>query len=237
MTPVPSASPTAAGRPLGAVSSLMSYAAGAGDAFAFSQLGGLFTANMTGSLVLAGLTSRPAYGDVLAGAATALAAFVAAVYLASLATTGPATGRRGIRAVLWAVAGLNLVMVAAVSAAPHPKFGLRLVLLAVSAAAMGAQTAAAKRYQRASGVTTTFVTGTLTSLAQDAADGSTAYAPIRILVVVMLVLGALTDSGAMVVDVRLGPAVAAVATAAAALVFPSEVRRRDALPSAGGRTV
>lgn len=123
---------------------------------------------------------------------------------------------------LWVVGGLNLALLAAIAAKPSPGSGLRLGMLAVSAAAMGAQTAAAKRYERSSGVTTTFVTGTLTSLAQDAADGSTDHAALRVVVVVMLVLGALTASGAMSLDQRLGPAVAAAATVVAALVFPPD---------------
>ncbi len=69
-------------------------------------------------------------------------------------------------------------------------------------------------------MTTTFVTGTMTSLAQDAADGSTRHAVVRVGVVVMLFLGALTASGAMAIDARLGPAVAAVGTTVAILAFP-----------------
>lgn len=70
---------------LAVTAALLSYAAGAGDAFAFTELGGVFTANMTGSLVLSGLTGLPGYGALVAGAATALAAFLAAVYAASRA--------------------------------------------------------------------------------------------------------------------------------------------------------
>lgn len=203
------------------VSALMSYAAGAGDAFAFSQLGGVFTANMTGSLVMAGLTAQPAYGALLSGAATALGAFLLAVYTASrVAPKGPVPNWRGIGGVLWAVVALDIALLVMVCASPHPGSALRLVMLAASAAAMGAQTAAARRYEPASGVTTTFVTGTLTSIAQDAADGSAAHASFRAGLVAMLVLGALTTSGALYLDLRLGPAVAVVATAAAALVFP-----------------
>jgi hypothetical protein len=69
-------------------------------------------------------------------------------------------------------------------------------------------------------VTTTYVTGTLTSLAQDAADGSRRYAGVRVAVVVTLVLGAMTASGAMAIDARLGPVVAAVSTAVAILALP-----------------
>ncbi|XMA39645.1 DUF1275 family protein [Streptomyces albogriseolus] len=203
------------------MAALLSYAAGAGDAFAFVELGGVFTANMTGSLVLSGLTSRPGYGSLVSGAAVALAAFLIAVYVASRATPKrPQAQWSRIRAVLVAVVALDLVVLILKSVSSTPGTALRLVMLAVSAAAMGSQTAAAKRAAGGSGVTTTFVTGTMTSLAQDAADGSTRHAAVRVGVVVMLFLGALTASGAMAIDARLGPAVAAVGTTVAILALP-----------------
>ncbi|MBT3167751.1 DUF1275 family protein [Streptomyces sp. Vc74B-19] len=206
---------------LAVVAALLSYAAGAGDAFAFVELGGVFTANMTGSLVLSGLTSRPGYGSLVSGAAVALAAFLIAVYVASRATPKrPQAQWSRIRAVLVAVVALDLVVLILKSVSSTPGTALRLVMLAVSAAAMGSQTAAAKRAAGGSGVTTTFVTGTMTSLAQDAADGSTRHAAVRVGVVVMLFLGALTASGAMAIDARLGPAVAAVGTTVAILALP-----------------
>ncbi|MDI9829997.1 DUF1275 family protein [Streptomyces sp. KAU_LT] len=206
---------------LSVVAVLLSFATGAGDAFAFVQLGSVFTANMTGSLILSGLTSRPGYGALVSGAATALGAFLIAVYLASKAAPKhPAARWSQIRAVLLAVVALDLVVLILRSVHSTPGTTLRLLMLAASAAAMGAQTAAAKRSAHGAGVTTTFVTGTLTSLAQDAADGSTRHAGVRVAVVVTLVLGALAASGAMEIDARLGPAVAAVGAAAAILALP-----------------
>ncbi|MEV5271869.1 DUF1275 family protein [Streptomyces werraensis] len=205
---------------LAVTAALLSYAAGAGDAFAFVELGGVFTANMTGSLVLSGLTGRPGYGALVAGAATALAAFLVAVYAASRAAPrGPGPRWGAIRGGLVAVVALDLTVLVLKSVDPAPGPALRLVSLAASAAAMGSQTAAAKRAAGGSGVTTTFVTGTLTSLAQDAADGSSRHAAVRVGAVVMLFLGALTASGAMAVDARLGPAVAAAGTTAAILAL------------------
>ncbi|MFJ8173162.1 YoaK family protein [Streptomyces sp. NPDC094473] len=202
------------------VAMLLSFAAGAGDAFVFVQLGGVFTANMTGSLVLSGLTSRPAYGALLSGAATALGAFLIAVYLASkVAPRRSGADWRRVRRVMATVVALNVVVLIMISVSPAPDSMVRLLVLAASAAAMGAQTAVAKRAEPG-GVTTTFVTGTLTSLAQDAADGSIKHAAVRLGVVGMLVLGALTASAVMWSDVRMGPAVAVVATALATLALP-----------------
>ena len=61
--------PTAQGRRALAALLVLSFAAGAADAFAFLLLGGIFTANMTGNLILAGLPTRPGYMSVLMGAA------------------------------------------------------------------------------------------------------------------------------------------------------------------------
>ena len=57
---------------------LLSFGTGAADAFAFTVLGGILTANMTGNAVLAVLFDRSAYLTTLAGAATALTAFALA---------------------------------------------------------------------------------------------------------------------------------------------------------------
>ncbi|MFF0299969.1 DUF1275 family protein [Streptomyces sp. NPDC004562] len=218
----PPSSAASAPTRLSVVAVLLSFATGAGDAFAFVQLGGVFTANMTGSLVLSGLTGRPGYGALVAGVATSLGAFLIAVYLASKATpVRPGTGWNRIRAVLLAVVALDLVVLVLRSAQSTPGTPLRLLMLAAAAGAMGAQTAAVKRSAHGAGVTTTFVTGTLTSLAQDAADGSSRHAGVRLGVVVMLVLGALTASGAMAIDARLGPAVAAAGTAVAIIALPT----------------
>ncbi|MGV9239305.1 DUF1275 family protein [Streptomyces nigra] len=216
--PTPTAAPTTR---LSVMVVLLSFATGAADAFAFSELGGVFTANMTGSVILSGLTGRPGYGALIAGAGTALGAFLIGVYLASSATPKrPGASWRRIRSVLLAVVALDLVVVVLRSVHSTPGTTLRLLMLATAAGAMGAQTATAKRSVHGAGVTTTYVTGTLTSLAQDAADGSRRYAGVRVAVVVTLVLGAMTASGAMAIDARLGPVVAAVSTAVAILALP-----------------
>jgi uncharacterized membrane protein YoaK (UPF0700 family) len=137
----------------------LTAAAGWVDALSYLGLGHVFTANMTGNLVLLGL----AVGTVQAGGAersgVALAGFAAGALLASALTRGAdgdwpgrVTAALGVEtAALVAFAGLWLAG------------GPLEPLIALSAAGMGIQSAAVRRLAVA-GVATTFVTGTLTSL-------------------------------------------------------------------------
>lgn len=211
MTPV-SVTPGLVGgaRPLAAIALVLSFAAGATDGFAFLLLGGVFTANMTGNLVLAGLVQREDYPSTIVGIAAALAAFVVGVYLALRLT------REARRAHLAGALAVGMAAQAAVLVGwllfPHP---LDLVatttLLVPSAVAMAAQTAVSKRVEVRSGVSTTYVTGTITSIAADLADGRPQDLFTRVGVLVSLVAGALCAGLLMLV----APAAAAALPVAA----------------------
>src|SRR6476620_4788078 len=54
---------------------LLTFGSGVTDPFAFLGLGGTFTANMTGNLVLVGLVGRPDYPRAALLAGVAIAAF------------------------------------------------------------------------------------------------------------------------------------------------------------------
>ncbi len=71
----------------------------------------------------------------------------------------------------------------------EPRGGELLVLIALSSTAMGAQTAAA-RSLAADGITTTFVTGTLTSMMGGFAVGQGGAAGLRTAVILSLAAGA-----------------------------------------------
>jgi len=180
---------------------VLSFAAGATDAFAFLLLGGVFTANMTGNLVLAGLTQRPGYPSMIVWIAVAVVAFVLTSYAALRMTRAPGSRRRLLGALLLGTTAQAGVLVGWI-ALPHPMDGLlpAAVLLALSAAAMAIQTAVSKRIEGRSGVTTTYVTGTITSIAADLADRVPQDLPTRLGVLGALVLGALCGSLAMAVD-------------------------------------
>jgi uncharacterized membrane protein YoaK (UPF0700 family) len=146
---------------------LLAGAAGCLDAVGYLMLG-LFTANMTGNTILLGLSvGRAAWADALHNV-LALAAFVSGAGAGTVIT-------RGVRRISHGL-GLEAVVLAA-GIAVWGLFGEprgRLAgppaywLIALLSAAMGIQSAAVRRVgeQR---VATTYVTGTLTTIATDTA--------------------------------------------------------------------
>lgn len=188
---------------------LLTVAAGATDALAYLGLGGVFTANMTGNLVLLGIAGSHGADLHVARAAAATLAFAAGLVLAFRMTRDlPAGALWPRRITLTLTVGLIcqaafLAGWAAVDATPSEEWDVALV--ALSALAMGVQTACARRVALA-GITTTFVTGTLTSIAESAAHGSARHVPRRLAVLLALVVGAL--AGALLL--RSAPIAAAV---------------------------
>ncbi|MGK9148308.1 DUF1275 domain-containing protein [Plantibacter flavus] len=216
---------------IAAMALVLSFAAGATDAFAFLQLGGVFTANMTGNFVLAGLTSRPDFAEVLLGAAVAVALFSVGTYLAFRFTRLVSTSaerpvaappRRLVAVLAGAVLAQVLVVTVWLLLPEAPGAFALCVLISLSALAMGGQTVVARRIENRSGVTTTFVTGTLTSLMQSLADGVRDHRVMRAAAILMLVAGAFAGSLLTGVDPALGaalpllPSVAGLAILAAA---------------------
>lgn len=153
----------------GVVLPLLSFGAGAADAFAFTALGGIFTANMTGNAVLASMFTRSGYAVTLVGAAIAIGAFVLALVIGFRVTRASAGNRATLVALLMSAACLKFVVLLW-WLLPHTGAWL-LWMVTASAAAMALQTVAAKRDRIARGATTTYLTGTLTDLVEDIVDG------------------------------------------------------------------
>jgi uncharacterized membrane protein YoaK (UPF0700 family) len=150
----------------------LTAAAGAVDAVSFLGLGGLFTANMTGNIVLLGLAVGRAAGLGVLRSGVALLAFAAGVVVGTR-IIGPA-GRAAVwpRRVTVALAVELIVQVAFLGGwlvtDGRPDEAGTALLVALSAAAMGVQSAAARSLAVPS-VATTFVTGTLTGLMSELA--------------------------------------------------------------------
>jgi uncharacterized membrane protein YoaK (UPF0700 family) len=145
----------------------LTAAAGSTDAVSFLGLGRVFTANMTGNLVLLGIAIAQGQLASSIRAVIAFAGFVVGVVVGVRVTARPeppAVWPRSVTLALVGELGLLLALLAGWEITGDRPGALALdVLIALSAGAMGMQTAAARRLGVA-GVTTTFVTGMLTGL-------------------------------------------------------------------------
>jgi len=151
----------------------LTVAAGSADAVSYLGLGRVFTANMTGNLVLLGVAIGQGQAAGSLRSVIAFAGFGIGVLVGARATaksTGDVVWPASVTRVLVVELGL-LVIFAAVweLVGDRPSTLVLDVLIALSAGAMGMQTAAARRLNVA-GVTTTFVTGTLASLITELAS-------------------------------------------------------------------
>lgn len=200
---------------------VLAASAGAVDAISFLTFD-VFTANMTGNVVLLGLALSARAGAEAVRAAVALAGFTVGVMVAARAigrartdrpagaapaaaeagtstTAAPASWRPRVTATIGATLALQLVFAAGwLIADGSPTGGGRDVLVAVSALAMGAQSAAVASLGLPN-VATTYVTGTLTGLLGSLATGTRASVDLlRVGVIVGLALGA--TAGALLVS-------------------------------------
>ncbi len=172
----------------------LTFVAGWVDAVAYVSLGHVFTANMTGNLVLLGINAAEDQPIAAIRSAVALACFALGALLGGLITRSARPGGVWPRqATLAMTAELVLLLAFAVGwlrarVPGDPPVGD--VLVALGAAAMGLQSAAA-RHVAVAGVSTTYVTGTLTSLMAELAALSGSVDRYRwAQVLVAIVLGA-----------------------------------------------
>ena len=153
---------------------LLSAAAGCVDALSYLGLGQVFTANMTGNTVLFGIALGQAKGEEALRGGVALGGFVLGVAGGAVITEGKIE-RRSVwpRAVTVALAFELVVMVAfAVGfylSGGVPSGEARYLIIALSALAMGVQSTAV-RSLGVGGVASTYITGTLTSLTEQAVN-------------------------------------------------------------------
>ncbi|MDO9395912.1 MAG: DUF1275 family protein, partial [Herbiconiux sp.] len=204
---------------------LLSFAAGAADAFAFLALNGTFTANMTGNLVLAALFSRPNFGTTLVCALVAIVAFAAVLYGAfRMSRTVPSTieGHRRLSRLLLVPSVVAQVVVAllwiTVAGLGKGPLVATCAVIAASAGALALQTVAAKKASDIDGVTTTYVTGTLTSTMQALAERNGRGQGVRVLSILALPAGALAGTALYQAAPAAGPLLALGVTAVATVL-------------------
>ena len=202
------------------------------DAVSYLGLGHVFTANMTGNVVVLGFAVAGAPGFSMSATLTSLGVFLAGAVLAGR-IAGHITSRRRLLACAMAVeaalvGAAALLTLLAGTAAGWP----RLTVIAVLALAMGMRNAAVRRLGIRD-LTTTVLTQTLTALAAESrlAGGTDPRAGRRIGAVVCMFAGAVT--GALLlrhVDAALPLLIAAVMTAVTmAVLWASPAFREPAV--------
>ena len=217
------------GEPLLLTLSLLTLVTGLVDAACYLGLGRVFTANMTGNVVLLAFGAARAQGlPVLAPTVSLVVFLVGAAVGGRLASSlvGPAGAQLSApvrrRWVTIALLGeLLLVAVAAAVAVGLPAGGggaRRYLVIGLLAAALGLQNATVRRLA-VPDVTTTVLTMTLTGLAADArlAGGHNPRVGRRVAAVGLTAAGALGGALLLRVDVALPVLVAAVVIALAAV--------------------
>lgn len=204
----------------GVVALALAFGTGATDAFAFLAFGGIFTANMTGNLILAGLFIRPQYLTTLSAGVLAIVVFAAAVAGAARYASHAAAARRGSRLLTVCAAAQTVVLVLWLlrPSGVDTRLAVTLIAMSLSAAAMGVQTVAARTLTLPSAATTTFVTGTIVSLVSDLATGRTAGWQFRTVEVVLLPAGAVAGTLMISSAASLGPVLPAAAAVFGALL-------------------
>jgi uncharacterized membrane protein YoaK (UPF0700 family) len=190
----------------------LTFGAGAVDAISFFGLGRVFTGNMTGNLVLLGLAAGREKGSDVIRSAVSLGAFCAGVLLAVYLVALISRRMTAPRSPVWPV-GVSVVLALEVlvqagflagwlSVRGHPGLVFEAVLVGLSALAMGMQSDAVAALGVA-GVTTTYVTGTMTGLLRSLVIGG-ADVPNRLrrtAVLVGLLVGAVVG-GVLLVEAR-----------------------------------
>ena len=159
-------------RALSVVAVLLTVGSAATDVACFTRLGSVFASVMTSNIVFLGLAAAQHSGRLAERAAIAVAAYVIGVAAASrLAGTGRRPDHQD--AAYWSawIAGALITEVVLLAVftigwqltGAKPAGGAQLFLLAVAAMAMGLQSGVVAMMGLA-GVSTTYLTGTLTSL-------------------------------------------------------------------------
>lgn len=138
---------------------VLSFAGGTVDAGAYLGLGHVFPANMTGNTVLLAIAVARGSATDLARAAVALVAYCTGALLGTLVLRRRGSWPGKAAYTLLVEAGLLATLVALWAALGS---GTHFGLIALAAAAMGSQSAAV-RSSHVGGISTTYVTGTLTT--------------------------------------------------------------------------
>jgi uncharacterized membrane protein YoaK (UPF0700 family) len=148
---------------------LLTLTTGAVDASCFLHLGNVFSSVITGNLVLLGLSTATLSASLAIHSGVALAGYSAGVLAGAAIAARRATGEGAWPPSVTVTLVAEFVVLAVFSAGwetagPHPGSTAQLLLIAGLAGAMGIQSAAVRQL---GGMSTTYLTGTLTAVVAD----------------------------------------------------------------------
>jgi uncharacterized membrane protein YoaK (UPF0700 family) len=154
---------------------MLAVVSGVTDAAGFIGLGGAFSSVMTGNMVLLGLSAGTGNGSLAARTGAAIVAFIAGCVVGGRVAGRPREGQpiwppSITRALSFEFAVYCAYAVALQAAGGHPSSIAKSALLACNALALGIQSSAIQRFGVA-GLSTTYLTGTLTTTIVHLASG------------------------------------------------------------------
>ena len=186
------------------------------DAIGFIAMGGVFASVMTGNLVLLGVSIGRRNGSLATHVGVALAAYIVGVVAGAIVAGRPDPGRSTWPGRVTAALLVELALIIGLTvgwelAGGHPGGDLQLVLLGLASLAMGVQSSAV-RSLAAPGLSSTYMTGTLTGLVGAVAAGEGLAGQRQNLAVIAAVVVGAGAGGVLVLEVpRAAPAVALIA--------------------------
>lgn len=201
---------------------VLTLVTGSADAMGFLALGGAFSSVMTGNMVLLGLSAGAADGELAVTSGGAILAFVVGLLVGAHLAGSPAPGdpswpRQVTRALLVELVVFVGFLVGWELTQGHRGDRMQLGLLMLAAVALGMQSSAVQRFG-VSGLSSTYLTGTLTSFIGDLAAHRPAASWLpRGQVLLALMTGAAVGALATLHLPRLAPALCVVPLALVAL--------------------
>lgn len=183
----------------------LAVCAGLADATSFMGFGGVFVGNMSGNVILLGVSVNSASGVEALRPAVALVAFAIGILLAARRVAADGAAGNGPRypaeGTLWVVALLqSAAALGWLATAGDPNQVMRLALIGGAAVALGVQSTLVARLALP-GVSTTFMTGTMIAIGTyiRGARGSREINWVRIGAFLGLLAGAAAGAGMLAI--------------------------------------